>query len=87
MKKTLSVIFVTSLCFGVAFAAIPPVNQYKIEKRPIAVEPIPAQYSISESDAAVVGKPPFVFYTQLNRTAPKDCLPPRYLRKLLGIKH
>ncbi len=51
---------------GLVFAAIPEVNQYKIEKRPVAIEPSPSQYSIS-ADVIKVQKPPFSYYTQLNR--------------------
>jgi hypothetical protein len=57
---------------NVVFAAVPPINNYKIEKRPIAVEPQPQDYSISENDQTVVIKPPFSFYTQLNPAAPNE---------------
>ncbi len=62
----------TSLFAGYAFAAASPINQYKIEKRPIAAEPAPQNYTISESDATTVSKPPFSFYTELNPAKPKS---------------
>ena len=65
MKKLLSIIIV-GLFFSSAFAAVPAVNKYIIEKRPIAPELTPDQYSISEHDQSKVVKPPFRFYTQFN---------------------
>lgn len=71
MRKLLTLfLLLCNLC--VAWAAIPAVNQYKIEKRPIAPEPTADQYTISAQDQTKVKKPPFSFFTQLNTVKPDD---------------
>lgn len=72
MKKWYTLVLVSSLFVGQAFAAASPVNQYKTEKRPAAPEPTPQQYTISVTDAATVTKPPFSYYTQFNPSKPKE---------------
>lgn len=66
-KQILCSMSLAALAFsGTLYAAIPAVNEYKIVKRPIAVEPAPSQYTVSANDVGAVQKPPFPYYTQLN---------------------
>ena len=60
-KKSLILTLATSLYFSAALATGSSVDQYRIEKRPVAPEPTPQQYSISEHDEMDVGKPPIDF--------------------------
>lgn len=72
MKKWYALILTTGFIISHAFAAIPAVNQYITEKRPIAPEPTAQQYTISESDVTTVTQPAFGYYTQLNTANPKE---------------
>lgn len=70
MKKIVSQLWVAMILVLLSIeslASVPVVNQYRIEKRPIATEPASNQYSVSAADTAKMQKPPFVYYTELNQ--------------------
>lgn len=62
-------LFLISLLGTTAYAAIPAVNRYRIEKRPVASEP--TRYTIAATDKTTVTKPPFFYFTHLNLAKPK----------------